>query len=184
MDNAEFEEAFFTHWLAMPDDGEGIYHAADDSGDPYDSRGCALDSKLTMLAELFLVADTNQRQILRDHYFVGHIEPLWDLHLFARRTTLWMDGTMDDRWIMRGLAAIAIENAGFDNRETVVTLVILRFAAELAGLDFVALVDIPELQSEELYPHLEDALTPDPDEWRLTIESFGPPHLQNQLPSE
>jgi hypothetical protein len=181
MDNAEFEDAF-SHWQAMPDDAEGIYRTTmGNPGNIYDPGGCALDGKLTMLAEMYLVGDADQRQWLRDT-FVGQSDFLWDLQLFTRRTTLWMDGAMDDRWLLRALAMIAIENAGVDYRDTVVTLVILRFAADIAGLDFAALVgSIPELQSEALYPHIEGAITHNPSDMRFTIQSFGPPHLQNQL---
>jgi hypothetical protein len=182
MDNADFE-ATFDHWQAMPDDHEGIYRTTQGNpGDHYDPGGCALDSKLTMLAELFLVADADQRQMLRDT-FADQGDLLWDLNLFARRTTLWMDGMMDDRWIMRGLAAIAIENASVDYRDTAVTLIILRFASDLAGLDFAALVNaIPELQSEALYDHIQNAVTYNGDNLRFIIESFAPPHLRDQLP--
>jgi hypothetical protein len=181
MDNAEFEDAF-SHWQAMPDDHEGIYRTSmGDPGNLYDPGGCALDSKLTMLAEMYLVGDADQRQWLRDT-FADQSDFLWDLQIFARRTTLWMDGAMDERWIMRGLAAIAIEHAGVDYRDTVVTLVILRFAADVAGLDFAALVhEIPELQSDALYPHVQNAITHSIGDMRFTIQSFGPPHLQNQL---
>jgi hypothetical protein len=184
MDNADFEETF-AHWQAMPDDHEGIYRTTiGNPGNLYDPGGCALDSKLTMLAELFLVADDDQRQMLRD-YFAEQGDSLWDLNLFARRATLWMDGSMDDRWILRALAAVAIENAALDYRDTVVTLVILRFASDVAGLDFAALTDaIPELQGDALDPHIENAITHSLDDVRFIILSFAPPHLQNQFPPE
>jgi hypothetical protein len=182
MDNAEFEDAF-SHWQAMPDDHEGIYRTTmGDPGNLYDPGGCALDGKLTMLAEMFLVGDADQRQWLRDT-FEGQSDFLWDLQLFARRTTLWMDGAMDDRWLLRALAMIAIENARVDFRDTAMTLMILRFASDVAGFRFATLVDaIPELQSDALHSHVKASTAHSPGNMRFIIESFGPPHLQDQLP--
>jgi hypothetical protein len=182
MDNAEFEDAF-AHWQAMPDDHAGIYHGTmDNPANVYDPSGCALDGKLTMLAEMYLVGDADQRQWLRD-IFADQSDFLWDLQIFARRTTLWMDGAMDDRWLLRALAAIAIENAGVDFRDTAMTLMILRFASDVAGFRFATLVDaIPELQSDALRTDVKASTAHSPDNMRFIIESFGPPHLQDQLP--
>lgn len=90
--------------------------------------------RLTTLAELYLESSPEQRRELRHSLEVGD-ESRWELIAYVRRIAKLINSENDTRWLRCGLAIASLENGGFDFRDLIVSLDILRHAAERAGID-------------------------------------------------
>ena len=94
----------------------------------------SLDKKFTELAELFLAANPEQRELIRD-YFEGQSDLLWKLITYERRVAMLITTVEDSNWLRLGLAIASIENGRLDFRDSIVSLVILRYAAKRVGIN-------------------------------------------------
>src|SRR5262245_53080559 len=129
MDQATFEASFQQWQLAYLDDN------ATYPEDVWTQIGAhPLDLRLTELADLYLSANPDQRlTIYKD--FQNDQPRLWELLVYVRRMTKMLATPADDQWLRRGLAIAAVEGARSDFRDTIVSLVILRWGAERAQID-------------------------------------------------
>ena len=91
-----------------------------------------LDRQLSEAADLYLAVDAGQRGQMRES--VGG--ETWDLVVYVRRLAVLVLRNREgaSQWLRRGLAIAALENARFDDRDFIVSLVILRWAADKVGL--------------------------------------------------
>lgn len=93
-----------------------------------------LDRHLTRLADIFIAAPQSEQQVVRD---AVHPRALWNLIAFVRRLSILIILTSDPLWLRRALAVAAIEDGRFDFRDLIVSLVIVRAAAEQVGIDHI-----------------------------------------------
>lgn len=99
----------------------------------------------------------------------------WDLVLYVRRVALPIHSPTDVDWLKKGLAAASIENGQFDFRDTIVSLVLLRYAAEKAGIDARQHFDETiAISDKAVVSSLENARDHRPGDMRDIIYQFGP----------
>jgi hypothetical protein len=91
------------------------------------------DVFFTEFAELYIDADTAQRKRISD-YFAAH-SLINNLYLYVRRIGKLILSEHDSRWLQIGIAAALIDGGRNDYRDLIVSLVLLRFAAELHEID-------------------------------------------------
>ncbi len=134
---------------------------------------CELDHQLTQLADIFVNVPIDQQQIVRDAIRPG---ALWNLIAYVRRLSVLISKTSDPIWLRRALAVAAIEDGRFDFRDTIVSLVIARAAAEQVGIDYIAHFN---WCLQTFKPSSRDSFTNARDHSesnvRGILRSFGPP---------
>lgn len=82
--------------------------------------------------------------------------------------------THDGQWYRRGLALVDLTARGDDIRDTIVTLVLLRHAAEQAGLDAVAGLAAAAIRADEtLRAAFINARDHAPADVAATVRAFG-----------
>jgi len=91
------------------------------------------DIFFTEFAELYIDADAPQRKQISD-YFAAH-SLINDLYLYVRRIGKLIQSEQDSKWLQIGIAAAMIDGGRGDSRDLIVSLVLLRFAAEMHGID-------------------------------------------------
>lgn len=169
-DQRDFESRFQA-LIALPGNGDPIYFH-----DIWKDIGRSpLDAKLTALTELFIAANSEQRQLIRDHHEEQH-DRLWELIAYIRRVARLIVTKDDVGHLKLGLAAAAIEGGRWDYRDLIVSLVILRFAAERVGIDHVpffneAIKTVSMETNEAIFTNARDH---SPENVEYTIRSFGP----------
>ena len=132
-----------------------------------------IDLHLSALADLYWDAADDQRQQIRDA-----VDPRqsWELIAYIRRVATLIDGKGDVQWLRRGLAIAAIENGRNDDRDLVVSLVILRQGAERVGIrtrkQFNDAIKVAERRIHDLLKNARDHRDSDVS---FTIREFGPP---------
>ena len=161
-------KAKFQEWEALPGIGDPVYH----SEYLWTEVGQRpLDVRLSALAELYLDADPDQRQLIRDYfqvrsdpqrrlisyvrriikfiqtmidpnqeqstrnYFQAIADRQWELIIYVRRIGKLIKSVNDTKWLRLGLAVASIKGAGGEWRDLIVSLVILRYAAERLGIE-------------------------------------------------
>jgi hypothetical protein len=165
------EDKKFGAWLKMP--GIGDYERVG----MWDKLGeCDLDRRLARLADIYLSASTTTRKQLRD-YFNDKGAELDEMWLYTRRMAKVIKTDQDVAIVRRALAIAAIEGGRRDYRDTIVSLVLLRYGAEQAGIRIDPL--FREIQSEEFMApenrsYFENARTHSPSAIASTIRAFGP----------
>jgi len=110
-----------------------------------------LDRRLAVVCELYLDADPEQRQELRE-CFAG--EDLRRLNVFMGRAARLIGSTEDTEWFRLGLAAAGIEAARYDFRDFIFYLDILRFGAERAEIETGPFFE----EAMEMSPLIQDYL--------------------------
>lgn len=172
------EDQGFREWQALP--GAGQY--AKLTG--WEKIGaCEADTRWTELADLYLESDSSRRKQLRD-YFAGRFDDLQEMWQYVRRMGARMQSPDDAEWLRRGLVIAAIEGGRVDYRDTIVSLVLLRFGAEQAGIPFdTAFREIQrgEFMAPENKPHFENARTHSPANVVATVREFGSPEMVKRL---
>ncbi len=119
----------------------------------------SLDQAFIELSSLYLEADDNQKAILVR--YCGKkpviIESLWQ---FIRRVGYFINTDEDKRWFEIGLAAAMLDACRFDFRDTVISLVLLRFIAERRGIEtktiFDKFIEISEGHTREALKNARD----------------------------
>src|SRR5690606_29946878 len=124
-------------------------------------------------------ASSRQRQVMRQSLCELSDDCArfrWALLIYVRRGGTMLKSPDDAIWLKRGLAIASLENAGFDPRDTIVSLVLLRYAAEEAGLDVKQYFSQAiENSDDNLNGCLTNALHHGPlNTWKL-ICTHGPP---------
>jgi hypothetical protein len=137
------------------------------------------DEELTRLADLYLEASSHQRQVMRQSLCELSDDCTtfrWTLLVYVRRVGMMFKSPGDAIWLERGLSIASLEDAGLDYRDTIVSLVLLRYAAEQTGLDVRQFFSQAiETYAENLTGCLTNALHHGPlNTWKL-ICSYGPP---------
>ena len=97
------------------------------------------DIFFTEFAELHIDADVAQRKRISD-YFAAH-SLINNLYLYVRRIGKLIQSEQDSRWLQIGIAAATIDGGRGDYRDLIVSLVLLRFAAELHEIDMKPFFD-------------------------------------------
>ena len=124
--------AWGARWL------DGAYAPADPSKTVEDYRARAgaepLDGAIAALCDAYLEASADTRAYMRD-FFRNQRRFRENLlgYVFRAATALRRDPSR--RWVRQGIVAAAIEDRGVDYRDSIVSLIVLRWAAERVGVD-------------------------------------------------
>ena len=135
-----------------------------------------LDLQLSQLADFYGKCTATQRCTLRQS-----LNPVasWNLVVFVRRMALQILKTKDARWLISALRIACVENAMFDFRDSIVSLVIVRAAAESVSIDPVP--HFAEALSQcdtEMAATLTNARDHRPNDVRDILREFGPSELK------
>ena len=166
----------FRAWLALP--GRGGYEQC---GLWEWVGSCPADDRITVLADMYLKASPERREQIRA-YFRDKGADLAELWVYVRRVALLIRSEEDVLWLRRGLAAAAIEGGGWDFRDTIVSLVILRYAAERAGIRtrpfFDEAIAVAAPESRDIFVNARDHSRADV---AYTVREFGPPEWAEEV---
>jgi len=161
----------FSAWQKMPSEhGYSGVKAWEQIGE------CAADRRWSALADLYLTADTPRRRQIRE-YFGARTQDLDEMWIYVRRMGKQLRSANDVEWLRRGLAIAAIEGGRMDYRDTIVSLVLLRYAAERVEMPFEPLyrqIQEPEYSAPEIKPLFENARTHASKDVLYTVRSYGP----------
>jgi hypothetical protein len=176
MDTAEFQQQLPTFEPAL---GPNAVRLRYDDRQPWDSIGThVLDRELTRLANFYGNCNAAQRKKLR-----SSLDPLasWGLIAYVRRMSVQILHTKDEAWLRSALNIASLENATFDYRDSIVSLVIARAASESVSIDAKPYFDKAiKLSSAEMKPTLINARDHRPKDVRDLLREFGPPELKPQ----
>lgn len=145
--------------------------------------GCAADRRWSALADLYLAADTSRRRQIRE-YFGTHPRDLGEMGLYVRRMGKRLGSADDVEWMRRGLTIAAVEGGRIDYRDTIVSLVLLRHAAERVGIPFDPLfrqIQGSEYSAPENKPLFENARTHAATDVAHTVLQYGPKDWIDEL---
>jgi hypothetical protein len=135
-----------------------------------------LDRQLTQLADLYIEASSEQKEEIR-----SSVAPRaeWNLVAFVRRLAVHLLDDLNPLWLKRGLAIACVENGRFDFRDTITSLVILRAAAEQAGIDPLPYFDNALSHCDHRVEHMiENARNYKPSDMRYILRECGPSELK------
>jgi hypothetical protein len=131
MDQIEFESRFSL--IAEKIKGPDLFYNFRGNNIWENVGSLSRDIFFTEFAELYIDADAPQRKQISD-YFAAH-SLINDLYLYVRRIGKLIQSEQDSRWLQIGIAAAMIDGGRGDYRDLIVSLVLLRFAAEIQGID-------------------------------------------------
>ena len=135
-----------------------------------------LDVELTRLADFYGKANADQRRLLRAAL---SYEASWTLLIYVRRMALQILATGDVRWLVSALRIASLENARVDYRDSIVSLVIARAAAESVAIDPLPYFDKAISQCDpEMVSTFTNARDHRPADVRDILRAFGPPQLK------
>ena len=147
--------------------------------DYWDAIGThVLDKQLSQLADFYGKSNARQRQTLRNS-----LNPAlsWTLLAYVQRMALQILNTKDSRWLISALRIASLENAAFDYRDSIVSLVIARAAAESVSID-----PIPHFAKaiSQCDPYMVSTFTNArdhrPKDVRDILRAYGPPQLNSK----
>jgi hypothetical protein len=131
-----------------------------------------VDERLRELGDLYWHATPKQRQLIRDSVAE---RDTWNLVVFVRRVALVLQSADDVGWLWDALAVALIEGGSSDYRDLIVSLVLLRFGAERAGIGprphFNKALSIA---TPAMTGILKNARDHSPRDVRITVGAFGP----------
>ena len=143
----------------------------------WDSIGThVLDVQLIQLADFYGKCSAGQRGTLR-----RSLNPAasWNLLAFVRRMALQIIETKDPRWLIAALRIASLENAACDYRDSIVSLVIARAAAESVSIDPLPHFNEAIAQCDaEMISTFTNARDHRPRDVRDILRAFGPPQLR------
>jgi hypothetical protein len=141
----------------------------------------SLDRKLTLLAELYQDAGSERRQQVY-RYFEGKGARLDEMWIYVRRVAMLIRSKRDADWLRRGLTIAAIEGGRVDYRDTIVSLVILRYGSERAGIKTRPFFNeaIP-MATKEGQENLRNARDHSRADVEYTVREMGPPQWAAEL---
>ena len=147
----------------------GVDDASDIWGEPGTRR---LDRTLQVIADLYVDHPGSRDEICHE---IKRIPDTWPLVLYVRRVSLLIKTSDDQRSFNRGLAVAAILDGRCDYRDMIVSLVILRAAADSAGLDSGTSFDAAlDWSSSQVHSVLRNAKNHSQPDIESTIAAFGP----------
>ncbi len=159
----------FREWTSMPGhEGYGRLRIEQDLEET------PADTRFDALADLYLRCDSIGQREIRD-YFSEKPNEWISMFQYLRRASsrLAIDGQV--LMLRRGLAIAAIEGARFDYRDSIVSLVLLRYAAEKTEIDPKPYFrQIRNCVASENIPYLDSALGHSREAMLATVRSFGP----------
>lgn len=147
------------------------------AGETWDNVGSnPLDLAFTELSELYLEADSSQRKYVYEQAAIAKFpHNLW---YFIRRVAKHIQSQGDTKWLEIGLAASLIDGARADFRDLIVSLVLLRFTAEIHEIDTKPFFDNTIQNSDDkLKPILQNARDHSEPDIHYTVQTFGWPEL-------
>ena len=129
------------------------------------------DGRLRRIAEIYLDANDPQQKEIED-YFENRDSERWDIIFEIRELAkqIWLNA--DTRLLEFGLALAAIEGARSDYRDLIVSLVLLRYAAERSGIEAKSFFD--KLHSDKISSVLKNARDHSNSDVLHTVRTFGP----------
>ena len=168
-------ETKFSSIMKKLDEAQSSYDFK--SGETWDNVGSnPLDVAFTELSELYLEADTAQRGFIFEQAAIAKLP--YNLWYFIRRVAKHIQSQEDAKWLEIGLAASLIDGARADFRDLIVSLVLLRFAAEIHEIDTKPFFDNAIQNSgDKLTPILENARNHSEPNVHYTVQTFGWPEL-------
>lgn len=98
--------------------------------------------------------------------------------LYVRRMSARIGSPKDIEWVRRALAIAAIEGGRADYRDTITSLVLLRYGADHSGFSIDPLfkqIQEPEFLAPENRPMFENARTLSGDDVEKIVMTYGPP---------
>ena len=105
------------------------------------------DIFFTEFTELYMDADAAQRKRISDYFASRGL--INNLYLYVRRIGKLIQSRADSKWLQVGIAAALIDGGKGDYRDLTVSLVLLRFAAELHEIDTKPFFDNAIQNSDE-----------------------------------
>lgn len=143
----------------------------------WDSIGThVLDVQLSLLADFYGKSNATQRRTLRNS-----LNPAasWNLLAYVRRMALKILETKDPRWLISAIQIACLENAKIDFRDSIVSLVIARAAAEAVSIDPLPHFAKAIAQCDpEMVSTFTNARDHQPSDVRYILREFGPPQLK------
>jgi len=134
-----------------------------------------LDLLITRLADFYGQCDFDQKEQLRQ---MPGARESWAM-LYPRRMALQVLASADPIWLVRALNIASLENGGYDYRDSIVSLVLVRAAAEQAGIDPAEYFNAAIADSDQqMRPHFENARDHRPSDVRDILRYFGPTELK------
>lgn len=143
----------------------------------WDSIGThSLDVQLSRLAAFYGKSNATQRRTLRQ---LLNPAASWNLVAYVRRMALQILETKDARWLISALQIASLENATSDYRDSIVSLVIARAAAESVSIDpmphFAKALAQCDPAMVSIFTNARDHR---PGDVRDILREFGPPELR------
>jgi hypothetical protein len=140
-----------------------------------------LDILLMKLAELHQEADESQRLVI-ENFFERKPEWTWQLVLFIRRTAKLLNLSNKDKMVNAGLSIANLVSKIDDFRDIIVSLVILKFAAEKSDMDIKPLLETEMINANEIFRNiLASTLNHNHSSVVWTIKNFGPTEWAKDL---
>ena len=137
-----------------------------------------LDIAFTELSELYLEADDVQKKQLFDYAMSAKLQ--YNLWYFIRRVGNQIHSHVDSKWLKIGLAAALIDGARGDFRDLIGSLVLLRFAAEMRGIDTKPdFDDVIQIADDKTKPILVNARDHQESDVHYTVQTFGTPEWKS-----
>jgi hypothetical protein len=143
-----------------------------------------LDQKLTRLAELYRNSPPERRQHVYE-FFEGQRARLDEMLIYVRRVALLIQSKQDVDWVQRGFTIATVEGGRVDYRDSIVSLVILRYGAERAGIKtrpfFEEAIRIASPEGRGIFRNARDHSKGDV---QYIICKAGPPEWAGELEQE
>ncbi len=169
MTTSILSDSEFQKWNASP--GTGDYGSTETWAE---IGALNLDKRLAHLADLYLESGLEKRTDIRA-FFEGNQDRLDEMWLFVRRVAKLLEFESDPKWVRRALAVAEIEGGRVDYRDSVVSLVLLRYGAERVGIDPRPLFDTALLSSPSDFTKLlKNARDHASADVQMTVREFGP----------
>ena len=173
MEQAEFEKKFIE--LEMRFQVGSNSYQFKSREDVWEKVGSLpLDNFFTELASLYIAADDAQRLTLYE--YCGRqpsiIQNLW---YYIRRAGKLIETSDDYKWLELGIACLLLDGGRFDFRDTITSLVLLRYAAERKGIQTRPIFDrfIQHTQGD-MKIMLENVRDHSESNIRSSVDYFGP----------
>jgi hypothetical protein len=171
-------ETKFSSIMKKLDEAQSFYDFK--AGETWDNVGTnPLDVALTELSELYLEADTTQREYIFEQAAIAKLP--YNLWYFIRRVAKHIQSQEDTKWLEIGLAASRIDGARADFRDLIISLVLLRFTAEIHEIDTKLFFDNAIQNSDDkLKPILLNARDHSEPDVHSIVQTFGWPELMEE----
>jgi predicted RNA-binding Zn ribbon-like protein len=174
MNTSQFDALLPTFELVLGPDAARQMYADEEFWDSIGTH--VLDVQLSRLADFYGKSNATQRRTLR-----RALNPAasWNLVAYVRRMALRILETEDPRWLVSAFNIASLENATIDFRDSIVSLVIARAAAESVSIDplphFAKAISQCDSEMVSTFTNARDHR---PSDVRDILREFGPPQLK------